>query len=66
MLVPVLCPFLTYLHAFCSLLLAALFCVYAVYLYIVALALKTIKAMIRNDCTKCNDNIKLISGVCSS
>jgi len=30
------------------------------------LALKTIKAMIRNDWTKCNDDIKQISGVCSS
>ncbi len=30
------------------------------------LALKTIQAMIRNDWTKCKDNIKLISGVCSS
>ena len=30
------------------------------------LALKTVKAMIRNDWTKCNDNIKQISGVCSS
>ena len=30
------------------------------------LALKTVKAMIRNDWTKCNDDIKQISGVCSS
>ncbi len=31
------------------------------------LALKTVKAMIRNDWTKCNDNIiALISGVCTS
>jgi len=30
------------------------------------LALKTVKAMIRNDRTKCNDDIKQISGVCSS
>ncbi|DBA88492.1 TPA: hypothetical protein ACH3X2_004975 [Trebouxia sp. C0005] len=30
------------------------------------LALKTIRAMIRNDCTKCNDDIRQISGVCSS
>jgi len=30
------------------------------------LALKTVKAMIHNDWTKCNDNIKQISGVCSS
>ncbi len=30
------------------------------------LALKTVKAMIRNDWTKCIDNIGLISGVCSS
>jgi len=30
------------------------------------LALKTVKAMIRNDWTKCNDNIKQIFGVCSS
>ena len=30
------------------------------------LALKTVKAMIHNDLTKCNDNIKQISGVCSS
>ncbi len=30
------------------------------------LALKTVKAMIRNDWTKCNDNIKLIFEVCSS
>jgi len=28
------------------------------------LALKTVKAMIHNDWTKCNDNIKQISGVC--
>jgi len=30
------------------------------------LALKTVKAMIRNDWTKCYDDIKQISGVCSS
>ena len=30
------------------------------------LALKTVKAKIHNDWTKCNDNIKQISGVCSS
>ncbi|DBA69810.1 TPA: hypothetical protein ACH3X2_14309 [Trebouxia sp. C0005] len=30
------------------------------------LALKTIRAMIRNDWTKCNDDIRQISGVCSS
>ncbi len=30
------------------------------------LAFKTVKAMIRNDWTKCNDDIKQISGVCSS
>ncbi len=30
------------------------------------LVLKTVKAMIRNDWTKCNENIKQISGVCSS
>ena len=30
------------------------------------LALKTVKAMIHHDWTKCNDNIKQISGVCSS
>ncbi len=30
------------------------------------LALKTVKAMIHNDWTKCNDNIKQISGVCST
>jgi len=30
------------------------------------LALKTVKAMIRSDWTNCNDNIKQISGVCSS
>ncbi len=30
------------------------------------LALKTVKAMIRNDWTKCNENSKQISGVCSS
>ena len=30
------------------------------------LALKTVEAMIHNDWTKCNDNIKQISGVCSS
>ncbi len=30
------------------------------------LALKTVKAMIRNDWTKCNDDIKQISGVCSN
>ncbi len=30
------------------------------------LALKTVKAMIHNDWTKCNDKIKQISGVCSN
>ncbi len=30
------------------------------------LALKTVKAMLRIDWTKCNDDIKQISGVCSS
>jgi len=30
------------------------------------LALKNVKAMIRNDWTKCNDNIRQNSGVCSS
>ncbi|DBA88498.1 TPA: hypothetical protein ACH3X2_004980 [Trebouxia sp. C0005] len=30
------------------------------------LALKTIRAMIRNDWTNCNDDIRQISGVCSS
>ena len=30
------------------------------------LSLKTVKAMIHNDWTRCNDNIKQISGVCSS
>jgi len=30
------------------------------------LALKTVKAMIQQDWAKCNDNIKQISGVCSS
>ena len=30
------------------------------------LTLKTVKAMIHNDWTRCNDSIKQISGVCSS
>ncbi len=30
------------------------------------IALKTVKAMIHNDWTNCNDDIKQISGVCSS